>query len=453
MYALCATLMSEIKRGVIMQFIIVEIKQKDLYTIYDVENKGVCCCSTYTLAQLQSAGHKITGFTVNSDGKYGVKECGLDGKPRTKKAPIICADETKRSAVTIAKGLDEKHYPRVKQERSGEAADKTVVTTAQTYNVVIAKNQVVPMRVGDIFKFGLQTERNEQLTEFVGVITDVHTYNAFGNQDDQRYVLSVVTKDGLSVANINANQVLFVNSCRLTPDVRNALNNVADAVLKHTELQKQYNQIREEQRQEERKIHDKYAPRYDKLNAKMQNQVQQKTSAMEKLMLLNGTIDGRYMQEYIKQHYAERLAYKICRRMYDDCGASDTGSFAVSVYYDRKKSAWRFGFYAKIEQRSSYMTLRSKPFFYEEYDGELIGLEDAELEKALGKLEYVRLKEQYEYTLTHSLKDGRFELAFDSSGESRKGYYAYIYEVVYEFKGKPTMELSKFKEITKKIFG
>ena len=35
-----------------MKFIIVEVKGKDLYTIYDTEHKGVCCCSMYTLKQL-----------------------------------------------------------------------------------------------------------------------------------------------------------------------------------------------------------------------------------------------------------------------------------------------------------------------------------------------------------------------------------------------------------------
>ena len=97
---------------------IVEVKGNDLYTIYDADNGGVCCCSRYTILQLiNDYKQNIDGVTIDSKGRLTVTEVGLDGTVRSKKAPIICADTTKRSATTIIKGLDEKHYPRVKQER------------------------------------------------------------------------------------------------------------------------------------------------------------------------------------------------------------------------------------------------------------------------------------------------------------------------------------------------
>lgn len=108
--------------GVSKIFRVVEVKNNDLFVLYDVECGGVCCCSKYTINQLmQDYGAKIEGVTVTEKG-IRAQELGLDGKVRAKKAPIICEDETKRSAATIMRGLDEKHYPRVKQERRGKGS-------------------------------------------------------------------------------------------------------------------------------------------------------------------------------------------------------------------------------------------------------------------------------------------------------------------------------------------
>lgn len=101
-----------------MNFSIIEIKDKDLYVIYDMLNKGVCCCSKYTIKELLNQGHQIYGVSVRND-KLNIVECDLQGNIREKKASNSCNDLTKRSASTISRGLDEKHYPRVKQNRSG----------------------------------------------------------------------------------------------------------------------------------------------------------------------------------------------------------------------------------------------------------------------------------------------------------------------------------------------
>lgn len=96
-----------------MKYIIVEKKNRDLFVIYDTTNGGVCCCSLYTIKQLVNDYHAtIIGFNGNK-----VVECDLDGNVRNKKAPSMCEILTKRSASTIIKGLDEKHYPRTKTVR------------------------------------------------------------------------------------------------------------------------------------------------------------------------------------------------------------------------------------------------------------------------------------------------------------------------------------------------
>lgn len=102
-----------------MKFIIVEIKDKDLYTIYDVENKGVCCCSMYTLKQLvKDYKCKIIGLR-SKNGKLYCEERNFDGTVRKRKAPCICQDETKRNAKTIVRGLGEKDYPKETKGRAG----------------------------------------------------------------------------------------------------------------------------------------------------------------------------------------------------------------------------------------------------------------------------------------------------------------------------------------------
>lgn len=101
-----------------MNFSIIEIKDKDLFVIYDMENKGACCCTKYTITELLKMGHNIYGTNV-VNGRLKILECDLNGNIRNKKASNCCNDLTKRSASTIVKGLPEKQYPRVKQNRSG----------------------------------------------------------------------------------------------------------------------------------------------------------------------------------------------------------------------------------------------------------------------------------------------------------------------------------------------
>ena len=101
-----------------MNFSIIEVKDKDLFVIYDMENKGACCCTKYTITELLKMGHNICGAKI-VNGRLKIVECDLNGNIRNKKAPHCCDDLTKRSASTISKGLTEKQYPRVKQNRSG----------------------------------------------------------------------------------------------------------------------------------------------------------------------------------------------------------------------------------------------------------------------------------------------------------------------------------------------
>ena len=107
-----------------MNLCVVEIKNKDLFVVYDTDGGGVCCCTLYTLKQLVTEYKvNIKGFELSHNGKYKVWECLFNGVKRQNKAPSMCNDETKRSATTIVKGLSCKKYPRVKQVRTKQHSE------------------------------------------------------------------------------------------------------------------------------------------------------------------------------------------------------------------------------------------------------------------------------------------------------------------------------------------
>lgn len=441
-----------------MKFIVVEIKQKDLYTIYDADNKGVCCCSAYTLAQLQALGHTIIGFNTVAAGRISVKECGLDGKPREKKAPVICTDETKRSASTIARGLDEKHYPRVKQERNSTQSINTVnLAGLPQYKVAIRNQQTILMRVGDIFKFDVCSQGNAkeagEISEIVCVIIKIYEFSDTLVPSGKCHEIHVITKTG-EYLRFSAKCVISANSCRLSQNIRQTLYAVAENTETERIIHQQEQELRDSKQAELKSVTEKYQCKFEKLSNQATQLQQQRQILCNTLMQDSGIVSVEYMQNYIKKHYAENLQYQICRRTVDDCNAETYGTFDVYIGYNKQRAAWLINFIADIPQRTSYRELREKPYFYEEYDGELFGLSDDELLKKLGKNAYTELKAKYQKTLLHTLNNCEFKLTFDASGESRKGYYSYTYIMVYEVKGKgkPVMELTKFQEILEKIF-
>lgn len=85
-----------------MVFYIIEKKANDLYVIYDSMNGGMCCCTPYTIKQLIELGHEIPGVILSP--KFSVTILTKSGEV-AKKYRVYNVDETKRSAVTIAKGI------------------------------------------------------------------------------------------------------------------------------------------------------------------------------------------------------------------------------------------------------------------------------------------------------------------------------------------------------------
>lgn len=86
-----------------LYYIILERKGSDLFVIYDMQTKGKCCCSLYTIKQLVEMGHSVYGYRV-INGRAVIDECTINGEVRVTKK-VYDIDLTKRSASTIIKGI------------------------------------------------------------------------------------------------------------------------------------------------------------------------------------------------------------------------------------------------------------------------------------------------------------------------------------------------------------
>lgn len=90
-----------------MEFVVIEKRDNDRFVIYDIENKGSCCCSKYTMKQIIDAGHTIYGVRYNgvNIGVNDIVPLLKNGQPRQKMEHYSLVPDTKRSAVTILQGL------------------------------------------------------------------------------------------------------------------------------------------------------------------------------------------------------------------------------------------------------------------------------------------------------------------------------------------------------------
>lgn len=118
-----------------MVYHIIEKKANDLYVIYDVANGGMCCCTPYTIKQLIEMGHEIPGVVLSP--KFYVTILTKAGDV-AKKSKVYDVDETKRSAVTIAKGLKP---TRAEKKALKEVVDKRNATRKE--NQKLAKQELI----------------------------------------------------------------------------------------------------------------------------------------------------------------------------------------------------------------------------------------------------------------------------------------------------------------------
>ncbi len=119
-------------------FIIVGKKNSDCYVIKDLreDTGGMCCVSKYTLTQLLEK-HTIcgvnTGYTGKTLGVADITIMKMDGTPATTNQEFPSVKDTKRSAVTVEKGL--------KLSRAEKAAKNEAIKKRQQALKVQAKER------------------------------------------------------------------------------------------------------------------------------------------------------------------------------------------------------------------------------------------------------------------------------------------------------------------------
>ena len=117
-------------------FIIVGKKDNDCFVIKDLRDGmgGMCCVSKYTIGQLMKS-HDILGVNKNYSGKNpGVGDITpmlMNGNPATQNITFPNVKDTKRSAVTVEKGI--------KLSRAEKASKNVAEKVAEKNRILIIK--------------------------------------------------------------------------------------------------------------------------------------------------------------------------------------------------------------------------------------------------------------------------------------------------------------------------
>lgn len=131
-----------------MKFILVEIKNRDTFVLYDTVNKGVCCCDLNALHQLvYDYKFEVVGFDTVAN---KIVACCLNGTPRKVKTRSMCDDNIKRSASLISKGLPADKFPR--SDRQQSVLHSRVVKT-DSGDVTVTEGDILEFRMSDNQKF------------------------------------------------------------------------------------------------------------------------------------------------------------------------------------------------------------------------------------------------------------------------------------------------------------
>lgn len=402
-----------------MQFILIEIKGKDLFTIYDVENKGVCCCSAYTLKQLLSDRNEVLGCQV-VNGTLNVFECDLSGNKRAKKAPNCCSDLTKRSAVTIEKGLDETHYPRLKAER------KLDTTTLMNET---RKIKGVDLHINDVKRFDLQEG------SVTGMVLELPA-------TDSMYSSLKVYSLEKGIVSIYVSHITDIRSTRLTEEKRKVYDRIASDNVKLSSLQKQFKSIREEWTREEQKLREKYGKKSNDLQQEVQKMQAIMNDHMNKIACKMSTV---LSEEYVKEQIEKSLGNKMYFLYKGDRGYinrdSENNTFDIYISRNKKDNSIVVSFIARVDCRESRGYILNT-FGEEEYDGTVF----VQQEEVKGKD-----AEKYFKGFYSDLKNGKKSFYYSLESETSKGYFTKNFAYTYEFKGLKELNNSALKKIISEI--
>ena len=399
--------------------IVIEIKDKDLFTIYDVEHKGVCCCSAYTLKQLLSDHNEVLGCQV-VNGKLNVFECDLYGNKRSRKASNCCTDTTKRSAVTIEKGLDEAHYPRLKAERK---LDTTALTNETR------KIKGVDLHINDVKRFDL----NEGTV--TGMVLELPV-------TDSTYSSMKIYSLDKGVISFYVSHIIDIKSTRLTEEKRKIYDRIAADNVKLASLQKQYKSVRDEWTREEQKLREKYGKKSNDLQQEVQKMQMLMNDHINKIACKMSTV---LSDDYAKEQIIKSLGNKMYFSYVGDRGYInrdyDNNTFDIYIGRDKKDKSIYVSLVASVDCRESRSYIVST-FGYEEYDGTV----DVEKKEVKGKE-----AEPYFKSFRSDLKNGKKSFFYSLNSDTEKGYFTKNFAYTYEFKGIKELNNSALKKIISEI--
>lgn len=391
-----------------MKFIVLEIKDRDLFTIYDVEKKGVCCCSAYTLKQLLEAKIDVIGCNV-VNGKLKVFECDLDGNKRSRKASNCCTDTTKRSFATIVKGLDEKHYPRVKTERKTDIEER---------KVFIVNTEV---KQYDVKKFILDEKSLVQLGSAYTCYNKNSVTGLVLNVTDS--MVSVYSLDEGKQIRLGTSVIKEVKSTRLTEDKRKFYEQLTKDQKKVNALRNKKQSLEMELEEERKKLIQKYQGKLEDLYTQiLAAEETLKANALKSASKMNVALTQDEVIQLLKEKLKTKLWYSYTG--YRGCfGEDDVNEFEISIV--QRDAKVQIKFRASVECREDYMWIKDN-IGHVEYDGTLSI--DSRAKKGPDASPYFD-------KLRCGLHNGKKIFYYGSNGEVSKGYFTKNFVYQYDFDG------------------
>lgn len=403
-----------------MKFILVEIKDKDLFTIYDVKNKGVCCCSAYTLKQLLSDHNEVIGCQI-VNGKLTVFECDLDGNKRVRKASSFCDDITKRSAVTIERGLDERHYPRVKSERKSKQNDVSFIIKDMS-------NREHILHINDIKKF-----IKKDTSEFIGQVV---------SYDIQNKMLLVISEEFGRLSLRPEFTIIDIKSCRLSDSKKKFFNKFSKYNEQYYNSSIELFNVKNQYQKEQQDLYNRYSAKIRNIEDRLKELTTKSVQIIENNALNNNvilTID--LIKKLTKETLGDKLAYFYEGNIgYISRSKSNTrGLLNVQVSNDSNKLV--FCFYISIDCREDRSWIRDN-IADEEYDGTLsINTDVYTGEKAA----------KYWSKMYTNLHKGIKKFSYGCRGDIDKGYYSKDFILEYSFPCKNGITKDDLMKLLSKI--
>ena len=325
-----------------MKFVIVEIKNRDTFVLYDTINKGVCCCDLSALHKLVfDYKCEVVGFDTVT---HNIVACCLNGTPRKTKTQSMCDVSIKRSAALISKGLPADKFPRsVKQHRNYPLHSRVIKTDSGDIRVT----------EGDILEF--TTSENQK---FVGLVV----YASFSLALTSNFVLF----NNLFLFIDGSLEILYsayksIQPCKISDSHRTYLHNVFNIYRQVAVLDAKRVTVSSAEQQSSVKL----------LIAEKQAELQQLNVSYANSQIFLTDIK---MKAVLNEHLKDKLWYKIedisaCLPI-GELKSAPSGVFNCSFSYNRLSSVWTLSLTTSVYIHANMYDMIETPYFYESDDAD-----------------------------------------------------------------------------------